>query len=427
MLERTSRFTGNALRALQKKKLCEIVNFSLRRIPYYARNPEYPKSVSFDEIKSALKELPVIDKRIIQSNLNTLKSRPTWRGCKKTTGGSTGKPLVFYLDRFVTRQKERAFIHDQWRRIGYKPGDKVINLRGALPGKGRFFRHDKLFNTYVLSSLNLSLSTVFEYGSFINKIRPDFLHGYPSTIYQLVCLMEAKGLQLDYQPSGILCGSEKLFPYQREKIERFFKCRAFGWYGHSEYQVLAGECEHSHRLHVYPQYGYTELLPTGQRDLKGREIYEIIATGFNNHFMPLLRYRTQDYAVLPERQECTCGRKFMLLDEVLGREQEFVVDSHGNLISVTALVYGQHFGAFGEIESFQILQEKLGRITLFIKPICKGFSEYVPTMTGELENLLSGRMRVDVRLTDKIEKSPIGKSKTVIQTLNIAKYFSGVA
>lgn len=85
----------------------------------------------------------------------------------------------------------------------------------------------------------------------------------------------------------------------------------FGWYGHSEYQILAGECEYSNKLHVYPQYGYTELIPTGKKHINGKDIFEIVATGFNNYYMPILRYRTQDYATLADNQKCKCGRNYL--------------------------------------------------------------------------------------------------------------------
>ena len=63
---------------------------------------------------------------------------------KATTGGSTGQPFVFYMDRFKTRQIEKAFIFNMWSRVGYKFGDSIFNLRGRAPQKNKFMeeKHD---------------------------------------------------------------------------------------------------------------------------------------------------------------------------------------------------------------------------------------------------------------------------------------------
>ena len=256
----------------------------------------------------------------------------------------------------------------------------------------------------------------------INRIKPKFLHGYPSTMYLLASLMEEKGLRLNCSVTGVLCGSEKLFDYQRIKIGGIFNCRVFGWYGHSEYQVLAGECEFSERLHVYPQYGYTELIPNGCKDENGKELYEIVATGFNNYFMPLIRYRTEDYAIVSDEQKCKCGRNYLLLDEVIGREQEFLVDKDENLISVTALIYGQHYSAFEAVRQFQIIQEKPGEIDILFVPKNRESIHAITGMVRQIKELLGDRIDVQHRIVNKIDVTPLGKRKTVVQALDISQF-----
>ena len=43
-------------------------------------------------------------------------------------------------------------------------------------------------------------------------------------------------------------------------IEEVFGVRMFSCYGHSEKLVLAAECEHSTDCHVWPTYGFFELI-----------------------------------------------------------------------------------------------------------------------------------------------------------------------
>jgi len=423
-LKATQFLDRSKLQEYSVNRLYKLVNYALKNIPFYTKNYiEFQNSVT-DSFESFFSLFPLLDKKSISQNINEFKAWPKLRGIKKNTGGSTGNPFVFYLERFITREKEKAFIFDQWSRIGYKPGDKIFNLRGALPQKGKFIKHDKLFNTYSASSLNLSASNIKKYIRYINRIKPQFLHGYPSTIYLLACLMEDSGTTIEYELAGVFCGSEKLFFYQRKKIEDILQTKVFGWYGHSEYQILAGECEYSNKLHVYPQYGYTELIPTGKKHINGKDIFEIVATGFNNYYMPILRYRTQDYATLADNQKCKCGRNYLLLDEVIGREQEFIIDKNENLLSITPLIYGQHFSEFENIDSFQIYQYKIGKIKILIKPKHEYEINSVNNFAEEIKKLIGDRFVVVYEIISHIPKSEIGKSKTVIQELNISKYIS---
>jgi phenylacetate-CoA ligase len=243
-------------------------------------------------------------------------------------------------------------------------------------------------------------------------------------MYQLATLMDASGKLLDFQPRAVFCGSEKLFPYQRAKIEAVFDCRAYHWYGHSECLALGGACEYSNTLHFYPQYGYTELIPSGVTDERGRELFEIVATGFNNPAMPMIRYCTGDYAIPAEFQKCRCGRNYLLIDEVIGRQQEFIVDAKGELISATSLIFGQHYAAFGGLASIKLHQRQPGEIdVIMVKG--SGFREdLMLDMETRMRELIGARMTMRFLFADETEKTAIGKARLVEQELDTREYLS---
>lgn len=113
-----------------------------------------------------------------------------------------------------------------------------------------------------------------------------------------------------------------------------------------------------------------------------------------------------------------------LLDEVIGREQEFIIDKNENLLSITPLIYGQHFSEFENIDSFQIYQYKIGKIKILIKPKHEYEINSVNNFAEEIKKLIGDRFVVVYEIISHIPKSEIGKSKTVIQELNISKYIS---
>jgi len=392
-----------------------------KTVPFYA---EYLNSsaVARKEPLKQFENLPIIDKGIVRRQLKNFCRTSGWSALKVTTGGSTGQPFGFYMDRFKTRQMEKAFIFDQWSRVGYQLGDPVFNLRGRAAKSDKFIHHDRFFNIHFASSYNLKMSTVERYVKAVDQIRPRYLHGYPSTMYQLASLMDQAGLRFKEVPFAVFCGSEKLFPYQRDLIERVFSSRVYSWYGHSECLVLGGECEHSRALHFYPQYGYVEMLPTGTKNASGKDIFEIVATGFNNHVMPLIRYRTGDYAVLSDQKECRCGRNYLLVDEVIGREQEFVVDDQGELMSVTGLIFGQHFAVYSGIDGLYLQQQVQGELVIVMKKSASFNDEDFMAMKSQINNQLVDRFNVAYVFADEIPRSNIGKARLVQQQLDINQY-----
>lgn len=421
-LKKTEFLPREELLELQKLSISKLLKHAIKNIPYYREHVGTSFVKCDAEPLELIKKFPIIDKNIIRRQLNQFVCGAKVRRLKATTGGSTGQPFVFYMDRFRTRQMEKAFMFDMWSRVGYKFGDPIFNLRGRAPEKGKFTYHDRFFNIHFASSFNLKPGTVEQYVNAIDQIQPRFLHGYPSTMFQLASLMEQAGLRLRYTPHAVFCGSEKLFPYQRELIERIFSCRTYAWYGHSEYLVLGGECEHSRTLHVYPQYGYVEMLFTGIKDSQGKDIYEIVATGFNNDIMPLIRYRTGDFAVLADDQKCHCGRNYLLVDEVIGREQEFVVDFNGDLMSVNALIIGNHFSVYAGLDGLYLTQQVPGELTIFMKKNAAFDGADFMKMKIQTNCLLGDRFKVDFRFTDELPKSKIGKARLVQQRLDISQY-----
>jgi phenylacetate-CoA ligase len=423
ILRETEFLSAEKLHQIQAESLLRVINHAVTNVPYYR------KRIDFSEIRTSaspfelIKGFPVIDKDCIRKHINEFLWGSKIRRIRATTGGSTGQPFLFYVDRFSTRQIEKAFMFDQWRRVGYKLGDRIFSLRGRIPNKNRFVKQDRFFNIYFASSFNLNFATLKQYVDEINRIEPKYLHGYPSTIYQLASLMDGACLKLKRSPKAILCGSERLFIYQRELIEKVFFSRVYSWYGHSECLVLGGECENSNSLHIYPQYGYTELFPTGTKNAYGKEIYEIVATGFNNYIMPLIRYRTGDYAVLYDNQRCNCGRNYLLFDEVIGREQEFVVDRHGELVSATSLIFGQHFPVFAGLDGLYLEQHVPGELKILMKKN-KAFNDNdFSQMKSRITAILGNRFKVTYEFTDEIPRSSIGKAKLVKQQLNVDRFF----
>ena len=104
-----------------------------------------------------------------------------------------------------------------------------------------------------------------------------------------------------------------------------------------------------------PDYGLVELIKEdGSQCRKEGEEGEIVGTSLFNFSMPLIRYKTGDFAKKLS-SSCECGRNWDRLEAVKGRwKKEFVVGLNGAKISTAALnMHGDMFAAVARYQYFQ--------------------------------------------------------------------------
>jgi phenylacetate-CoA ligase len=134
--------------------------------------------------------------------------------------------------------------------------------------------------------------------------------------------------------------------------------------------------------------------------------------------MPLIRYRTGDYATRLEPR-CACGRSWDRFNAVEGRwKQEMVVGRNAALISIAALnLHGPHFD---HVARYQYYQDTPGRFEIRVMPD-PGFTEtdrlaiaraYADKVGNELE--------VQVRIVSDIPLTGRGKLKLLVSRLQPA-------
>jgi len=422
-LQKSQWWSREQLEEYQLQQLNKLLNHAYENVPYYKKvfDERGLKPKDIQDFKD-LQELPFLTKEIIRDNLNDLKARkyPAEKLEYVTTGGSTGIPLGLYYEKGVSRAIEWAFIKMQWDRVGYHFRDKCVILRGNVvksADKGKLWEYSLFGRWLILSSYHMTDENLPKYIEKIRKFKPKFIQAYPSAITILARFMRENNIEPFSTVKAILCGSENLYPWQRELLEEVFQCRVYSWYGHAEMAVLAGECEVNSHYHVFPEYGIVELINKNWKLVTDEnEVGEIVATSLNNFACPLIRYCTMDLAV-PSNAKCECGRNYPLLERVEGRLQELIITGTGRLISMTAI--NMHSDVFDNVEQFQFLQEKEGEV---IFNVVKK-DTYTERDTGyirrELLKKLGVDMKLEIRFVDRIPRTQRGKYRFLIQKLPI--------
>ena len=328
-----------------------------------------------------------------------------------TTGGSSGMPVGFYLQKGVSRPKEQAYLEAQWSRRGYHAGDKVAVIRGGVTSskaRGGISYFDATRNWLILSSYHLTLERLPEYVAALNKFRPRHLHAYPSAALMLAHGLEQTGLKLDFDLTSVLCGSEKLTRESQQYLELRFGARIFHWYGHSERVVLAAQGRASDHLYFWPTYGFVEF---GDADENGNR--EVIGTSFHNHVMPLIRYRTGDFVKLATQPDAELP--MIEVEEVVGRDYEFLVSATGRRISLTAV--NMHDRIFDGLMAVQFFQERAGEVEFRYQPGPQWQSSCAEPMRSGLLKKLGDDFTLTLREVTKVEKTSAGKAKWLVTNL----------
>ena len=414
-LDRASRAE---LRAFQDAELKRTLEFAADQVPAYQRLRSTVSRLGGFE---ALKAFPIVDKETLQSKLpdylpRDLEQIPHYQ---VTTGGTSGNQLSFYVDN-DSQAIEMAFMHRLWRRVGYLPRHRKATFRGVEfgdVGSGRYWQPNPVYNELQMSPYHLNETSLPAYIQEMASFRPMYLHGYPSALVivaRYLARHPEAGKDLDLRAA--LLSSEAVYPDQREVIEQAFRCRAFSWYGHSERIILAGECEQSTAYHVFPDYGIAELLDeTGELVDEPGGRGELVGTGLFNRSMPLVRYRTGDFArKLDER--CECGRHWDRFDEVEGRWlQEYVIGRHGSRISPAAL--NMHGKLFDHVLRYQYVQDRPGIVELHVMHDSRFSVAEEQALLAAFRRKLGDELEFEIRRVANIPLTSRGKLRRLIQNL----------
>ncbi len=427
LLRESEKWDEGRIIEYQVNQLRAVLRHAAKNVPYYRK---LFRQTGFDPERvrdlSDIRSLPLLDKETVRANTQDLladniKSRDRFY---HTTGGTMGKPLGFYNLRH-SGGRERAFMFMQWSRVGFAPGHLRAMLRGWTVRDSRHWRYEVSERAYVFSNFHMTVENAARYARVMREKKIPFLHSYPSAVIDFARHLKDLGLEPP-RFQAVLASSENLYPGQREFIESFYGARLFSWYGHSENLILAGECEVSSHYHIFPEYGVTELLgEDGSPAEREDEMGEMVGTTLDNFAMPLIRYRTDDWAMIGP-SSCACGRPHKLLKTTRGRwHQEMLVGKFDNLISVTAL--NVHSDVFDRVHQIQFYQRERGKVQLRIKSKPDYTERDTRRILQAMNEKMGDTMEISLSFMDEIPLSPRGKFRLIVQELDIPRIHSDEA
>lgn len=420
-VEDAQRWPAERSRAYQAERLREILALAAGT-PFYAKAFAAAGFAPGDvRVPEDVRGLPTTSKQTLRDHLAEMCAVPPGSAGVDyvTTGGTGGTPLGFYIGAGRSAV-EFAYLVSGWRRAGFTLGTPLAVFRGRVvpeDAQGLRHQHDPLLRHHYYSNFHMTDAEMARYLDHLATIGDCFLHVYPSSAMALARFVKRSGRARPPNVKGLLAESEMLGASQRRTIEDAFGVRCFSGYGHTEKLVAAAECEHSADDHVWPTYGYCELL-----DEAGRPVTtpgargEIVGTGFLNRVVPFVRYRTGDHATYVSDGCAACGRAQLVVRDIRGhRIQEFLVAKDGAAVSWTAL--NMHDDTFDGVVRFQFVQDEPGRAVLRIVP-APGFGEaHEARIRSRMDAKMAGRLDLTLERVADVALSGAGKAIYVDQRI----------
>lgn len=419
-IKKMEKWSSSELEAYQLRKLLDLLEFCKKRIPYYTESLQGIDPTG-KSLSSVLESLPLINRKELYRANGQLFAGGIGRflNIKTYTSGSTGSPVICRRS-MAGIAREHSFIYRIWGWAGFRQWDRRVTIRGDLivPASKTsppYWFYNRWENQLIMSSYHLSGENLPIYLKKLREFAPLYIQGYPSSVYLLArCVLDSK--KGNFPLKGIFTSSETITEEYREVITNAFRCKIFDYYGQAERCAMIGTCEEG-TYHVFPEYGIVEFLP-----VPGEEgLTEITATGFIDRAMPLIRYRTGDYALFDKNDSCSCGRAYPVVKDIMGRDDDFILTLDGRKLGRIDHIFK---GDFPVVEA-QVIQYEPGEIEINLVPTEPFTSDHRSVLKEKCEIWLGCDMKITINEVSFIPRGRQGKFKAVISRLNPGKQAAG--
>jgi phenylacetate-CoA ligase len=416
-LERSQWLPRADIEALQCRRLTRLLQTAAEHSPWHG---ERFRAAGLD-----LKDRKVVslgDLRLLptmtRSDVTENRHRIAWMGVPGgahpyTTGGSTGRPLQF----FISRRRQAADPANRMRARrwwGVAPCTREVFLWGApleLDNAGRVRRmRDACFNQLLLSAFSMSPATMAGYWNTILAYRPDCIYGYASSLALIASFAMSRRLP---RPQGLklVCTTgEPLFPHQRAVIGDAFGVPVASEYGSRDCGFTAHESPHGQML-LASESIVLESLDEAGNPVPAGALGEATITVLNSDAQPFIRYRTGDM-VRMGAATCQMGSGLHVIDEITGRSTDFLVASNGTVMHALAAIYVLR--AIEGISAFKVIQHELRRVEVQVVAGAAWDNACDVRIIGELQQRLGSDVHVEVRTVDEIAPERSGKHRHVV-------------
>ncbi|RLC51174.1 MAG: hypothetical protein DRZ79_03225 [Candidatus Cloacimonadota bacterium] len=398
----------------QNKMLIKLVRHAAENVPYY-RN--LFRKIGFDANtfrgKIDMHKIPFLDKEIVRTHKKELlaDNAKKFGITHDSTSGSTGTPLHFVLDDSVQANKIAAILRSyHWG--GYSLGKRTFSLQSYY-FQDKPFHFSPFYNILRFDSNQLKKDAALEVIKEINRLKPKFFMGFPFDLVMLSKFADEAGVTVN-PPESIVTYGETLSENKRKLLENAYHCRVFDFYSLHESAAMISECEKGN-LHLIEDFAFHEIVDENGNDASERGFGELVGTSYYNFSMPFIRYKTRDIIkIKKENNRCECGRNFRIVEEISGKECDFIQTPDGRFLG--AVMSHSIDNAQGVICS-QCVQNSLNHITVNIITDKSFNRNSRMELEKGLRKRLGNKIQIELKQVQELEKRKSGKTPFIISKI----------
>jgi phenylacetate-CoA ligase len=389
----------------QRLQLLDLLRHCHAHVPFYRKQIEaFDVDLSDQFDREELLKLPLLTKETIRSEGDGLYSddRQKRRAFRNSSGGSTGKPVIFLQDRAFYGQSVIAakFIYNEF--LGKGPGESEINLwgserdisRGSLGARQKLINF--IYNRRFQNFFKVDDTRLRRFVEEVNRAKPVSIWAYAESIDLLAKFVRRNKLAV-HSPHFIISTAGTLHSGIRDSVQAVFRCPVFNQYGSREFGAIAFEMQDQDGLRGFPYLNHIEIIDG-----------KVIITSLTNYSMPFLRYEIGDTAEPwqgSRNSKLGCTRK--VLKTITGRVHSHFKTIKGELIH--GLFFTHQFYYLDWVKQFQVVQERVNHISCILVLAAEPVKTDLERVRAHIRAAMGDNCAVEFRIVDQILPSASGK------------------
>jgi len=412
-------WSNERLEDYQNKRLSHLVKYAYDYVPFY-HNKLRELGLKPHDIKTKkdLNKLPIIPKNEIRENVKDMISAEfNIENLKMlSTSGSTGKPLFLYINSAENEFRKAKHLRANFG-CGQKPRDRWVTIIAPhhFSKSSNLQQIVRLFTPTAVSVFTDPSIQV----SLIEKLNPDILDGYSSSLFVLAKELEKNGIDT-IRPRSVIGGAELVDSYSRNFIEKIFQTQFYDQYSSVELERMSWQCRVRDQYHIDADALIMQFVDKNGEEVSAGERGEIVCTSLFNYAMPFIRYAIGDVGV-PSDETCSCGRTLPLMKTVEGRKDSLLYLPNGRSMTPRTFTIAMNMFKFYKfIDQFRVIQRKLDLFEFHLVLKEKSVEEEIieKEFITHLQKVLNlDQVRFEIKFKKGIPLDKNGKFMAVVSNL----------
>lgn len=409
-LENQHHSNETEIKKIQDAEMCRLIKYAVEKSSFYK---DFYKDINLAEIRTVedLKKLPVLEKEILQKNIENVYTIPESSAAAVCRSNNFGMPFKFLFTKDDIQKREAFldFFKNQHDAVNLEMKRATFSSERFIPHKQQnkafwrdnYYMRQRLYSSYYCYGENAS-----EFVADLETYKPDFIDGLPSAIYEIAKYINDHKIILSFKPAAIFSASEIVYAHQRSEIEKAFDCPLRNQYTSSEGVPFITECSEGN-MHYNLSSGVIETNEKG----------DMIVTNFNTYGTPLIRYNSGDRIEMPDAgTKCRCGSVHPFIAEIHSHSTDYLLSKRkGDLSAVYLAEVWSDFSDY--IQKIQFVQNSADAIDIFIE----GAENYTNTMTEAIHKMMEYTfgedMKFNIRIVEQIPNPANHKFQPVLNNI----------